>query len=124
MTRPSELARYVRDEWIGTLECAASLNHYDPALNRSNGLSQCVGCQKPSHNIVEATITGASRGSKEQSMSQVFVVDTNKHPLQPVHPGRARLLLSSGKAAVLKHYPFSIILKTAIEKPEVQPLRI
>ena len=33
-------------------------------------------------------------------MSKVFVIDTNKHPLDPVHPGRARLLLKHGKAAV------------------------
>ncbi len=57
-------------------------------------------------------------------MSQVFVVDTKKHPLQPVHPGRARLLLSSGKAAVLKRYPFTLILKTPIEEPHVHPLRL
>jgi hypothetical protein len=38
-------------------------------------------------------------------MSCVFVVDTNKQPLNPVHPGRARVLLTSGKAAVLRRYP-------------------
>jgi 5-methylcytosine-specific restriction endonuclease McrA len=57
-------------------------------------------------------------------MSQVFVVDTKKQPLQPVHPGRARLLLSSGKAAVLKRYPFTLILTTAIEEPHLHPLRL
>jgi hypothetical protein len=48
-------------------------------------------------------------------MSKVFVVDTNRTPLNPVHPGRARMLLSQGRAAVLKRYPFTIVLKTAIE---------
>lgn len=57
-------------------------------------------------------------------MSKVFVVDTNRQPLHPVHPGKARLLLTSGRAAVLKRYPFTIILKAAIEKPEGAPLRI
>jgi 5-methylcytosine-specific restriction endonuclease McrA len=57
-------------------------------------------------------------------MSQVFVLDTNKQPLNPVHPARARWLLTSGKAAVFKRFPFTIILKTAIEQPEVHPLRI
>lgn len=57
-------------------------------------------------------------------MSKIFVLDTQKQPLNPVHPGRARLLLSSGQAAVFKRYPFTIILKTAIEKPEVQLLRV
>jgi RRXRR protein len=35
-------------------------------------------------------------------MSHVFVVDTNKQPLAPVHPGRARLLLTQGRAAVFR----------------------
>src|SRR6516225_2447719 len=57
-------------------------------------------------------------------MSKVFVLDTQKHPLNPVHPGRARMLLSLGKAAVYKRYPFTIILKGVIEQPEVHPLRM
>jgi hypothetical protein len=43
----------------------------------------------------------------------VFVIDTNKRPLNPVHPGLARLLLTQRKAAVFRHFPFTIILKTA-----------
>jgi 5-methylcytosine-specific restriction endonuclease McrA len=57
-------------------------------------------------------------------MSNVFVIDTKKKPLDPIHPGRARLLLSQGKAAVFKRYPFTILLKTAVEEPKTQPLRI
>ena len=57
-------------------------------------------------------------------MSKVFVLDTEKQPLDPVHPGRARILLDCGKAAVFKRYPFTIILKAAIKNPEVHPLRI
>jgi hypothetical protein len=57
-------------------------------------------------------------------MNNVFVLDTQKQPLKPVHPGRARILLTSGKAAVFKRYPFTIILKTVSEKPEVPLLRI
>src|SRR3954451_13430849 len=60
----------------------------------------------------------------EARMSKVFVLDTHKQPLNPVHPGRARLLLSSGKAAVLKRYPFTIILKTVVEHPVFEPLRV
>ncbi|MBD0361670.1 MAG: RRXRR domain-containing protein, partial [Coleofasciculus sp. C3-bin4] len=44
-------------------------------------------------------------------MSKVFVLDTNKQPLNPIHPGRARMLLSQGKAAVFRRYPFTLILK-------------
>jgi 5-methylcytosine-specific restriction endonuclease McrA len=57
-------------------------------------------------------------------MSKVFVLDTKKQRLNPVHPGRARFLLSSGKAAVFKRYPFTIILKRGVESPEVEPLRL
>jgi hypothetical protein len=57
-------------------------------------------------------------------LSHVFVLDTNKQPLAPTHPARARLLLASGKAAVFKRYPFTIILKRGVEEPVIQPLRI
>ncbi len=57
-------------------------------------------------------------------MSKVFVIDTHQKPLDPVHPGRARLLLSQGKAAVFRRFPFTIILKSEVLEPEVQPLRI
>lgn len=57
-------------------------------------------------------------------MSNVFVLDTNNTPLDPLHPGRARTLLSSGKAAIFRHYPFTIILKCAVVDPVVQPLRL
>ena len=57
-------------------------------------------------------------------MSQVFVVDTNQQPLNPIHPGRARLLLTQGKAAVFRRYPFTIVLKRAVESPQVEPLRV
>ncbi len=57
-------------------------------------------------------------------MSKVFVVDTKKQPLNPVHPGRARLLLTQGKAAVLRRYPFTIVLKRSAESPHVEPLRV
>jgi 5-methylcytosine-specific restriction endonuclease McrA len=57
-------------------------------------------------------------------MSNVFVLDTNRQPLDPVHPGRARILLRQSKAAVFKRFPFTIILKASVSKPEVHPLRI
>jgi RRXRR protein len=56
-------------------------------------------------------------------MSNVFVLDTNFKQLNPIHPGEARLLLSSGRAAVYRHYPFTIVLKVAVEAP-IEPLRV
>ncbi|HET7641178.1 MAG TPA: RNA-guided endonuclease IscB, partial [Ktedonobacteraceae bacterium] len=57
-------------------------------------------------------------------MSNIFVLDTHKRPLNPVHPGRARILLSAGKAAIFKRYPFTIILKCAVHEPLLEPLHI
>jgi 5-methylcytosine-specific restriction endonuclease McrA len=47
----------------------------------------------------------------------VFIIDTNKKPCNPVHPGTARNLLKSGKAAVFRRYPFTLILKTESINP-------
>src|SRR5258708_19744750 len=57
-------------------------------------------------------------------MTKVFVVDANKQPLNPVHPGYARLLLKQGKAAVLRRYPFVLILHAEVEMPPLEPLRV
>jgi RRXRR protein len=54
----------------------------------------------------------------------VFVLDTNKRPLDPVHPGTARHLLNSGEAAVLRRFPFTIILKEARPEATVQDLEL
>ncbi len=47
----------------------------------------------------------------------VFVIDTNKKPCNPVHPGTARKLLKEGKAAVFRRYPFTLILKIESTEP-------
>jgi 5-methylcytosine-specific restriction endonuclease McrA len=47
----------------------------------------------------------------------VFLVDTNKKPCNPVHPGTARNLLKTGQAAVFRRYPFTLILKTESVEP-------
>ncbi len=54
----------------------------------------------------------------------VFLIDTNKQQLNPVKPKQARRLLDKGKAAVLKMYPFTLILKTAIDNPAIRPLTL
>jgi 5-methylcytosine-specific restriction endonuclease McrA len=57
-------------------------------------------------------------------VSKVFVLDTQKRPLDPVHPGRARLLLKEGKAAIFRRYPFTIIRKATGSAAPPQPLRV
>jgi 5-methylcytosine-specific restriction endonuclease McrA len=60
---------------------------------------------------------GITRKGKRSAM--VFVVDVEKRPLAPCHPARARRLLTCGKAAVWRRYPFTIILKRGV--PDAQP---
>ena len=57
-------------------------------------------------------------------MSRVFVVDKERRPLAPCTPRRARLLLSECKAAVLRRYPFTIILKESYATASPRPLRL
>jgi RRXRR protein len=57
-------------------------------------------------------------------MSNVFVLDTNYKQLNPVHQGRARILLDQGRAAVYKRFPFTIILKVAVDQPQLDALRL
>jgi hypothetical protein len=57
-------------------------------------------------------------------MSLVFVVDQQQKPCRPVHPGRARHLLTRGRAAVLRRYPFTLILKEGEPAEEPEPLRL
>lgn len=55
----------------------------------------------------------------------VFVLDKNKKPLMSCSEKRAKKLLSSKKAVVHKHYPFTIRLKERVlEKSEIQPVEI
>jgi 5-methylcytosine-specific restriction endonuclease McrA len=47
------------------------------------------------------------------------VLDKNKKPLDPCHPARARKLLTKGRAAVFKMYPFTIIMKDRLLEDSV-----
>ncbi len=57
-------------------------------------------------------------------MSKIFLVDTEKRPLNPIHPAQARQLLRNKKAAVYKRFPFTLILKEAQGEASVEPLRL
>ena len=57
-------------------------------------------------------------------MSHVFLLDAERRPLAPVHPGRARLLLKAGKAAVFKRFPFTLILRQPAVQAAIEPLRL
>ena len=44
-------------------------------------------------------------------MQHVFVLSSDKQPLDPCHPAHARRLLRAHRAAIFRRYPFTIILK-------------
>lgn len=53
------------------------------------------------------------------------MLDKDKKPLDPCHAARARKLLDSGRAAVFKKYPFTIILKDrTVAESVVHPHRV
>ena len=52
-------------------------------------------------------------------MPRVFVLSSEKQPLDPCHPARARKLLQAGRAALFRRYPFTIILKDRTAAPSV-----
>ena len=54
-------------------------------------------------------------------MQRVLVIDKTKKALMPCHPARARELLTAGKAAVHRRFPFTIILKER-EGGDTQPV--
>lgn len=57
-------------------------------------------------------------------MSKVLIIDSEKRPLNPIHPATARQLLRNKKAAVFRRFPFTIILKESRPSAPVAPLRL
>lgn len=54
----------------------------------------------------------------------VFLIDANKTPMNPIHPAQARKLMESGKAAVFRRYPFTLIMKRVVENIVTYPLTL
>jgi 5-methylcytosine-specific restriction endonuclease McrA len=50
-------------------------------------------------------------GANREVHPAAFVLDKHGHPLDPCHPARARKLLASGRAVVVRHTPFVIRLR-------------
>ncbi len=57
-------------------------------------------------------------------MCKVFLLDTEKRPLDPIYSAQARQLLRNKKAAVFRRFPFTIILKESRPDSIVSPLRL
>lgn len=64
-------------------------------------------------------------GLKQLQFNKVLVLDTNRKPLMPCYPARARKLLESGRASVFRRFPFTIILHDrTVEKSELRDIEI
>ncbi len=57
-------------------------------------------------------------------MCKILVIDQDKRPLNPIHPARARQLLSHKKAAIFRRFPFTLILKESHPDSTVSKLRL
>ncbi|MEH1783877.1 MAG: RNA-guided endonuclease IscB [Nostoc sp.] len=57
-------------------------------------------------------------------MSKIFVLDTKKRPLDPIHSAQARQLLRNRKAGVFRRFPFTIILKESHLELPISALRL
>jgi hypothetical protein len=62
--------------------------------------------------------------ARRDFMSKVFVLDTKKRPLDPIHSAQARQLLRNKKAAIFRQFPFTIILKKSRPDSPVSSLRL
>jgi 5-methylcytosine-specific restriction endonuclease McrA len=54
----------------------------------------------------------------------VFLIDANKTPMNPIHPAHAQKLKDSGKAAVFRQFPYTLIMKRAVENIITYPLKL
>lgn len=62
---------------------------------------------------------------KQPNFNKVLVLDTNRKPLMPCFPARARKLLEKGRASVFRRYPFTIILHDrTVEESSLQDVEI
>lgn len=112
--------RYERNRHLGVLLQPQALRFKVKQAYRVEASALSV---KPFDNIVEETVTVARRGHRK--MQRVFVLDTDRNPLMPCHPARARALLKSGRASVYRRFPFTIIMHDrTLEKSEVQDVQI
>jgi 5-methylcytosine-specific restriction endonuclease McrA len=54
----------------------------------------------------------------------VFLIDSSKTPMNPIHPAHAQKLMDSGKAAVFRMFPFTLIMKRVVDNIITYPLSL
>lgn len=108
------------------MRCASS-RLYGTRLNKQSRKSSCRVHINPQLTVSRHTLPAqaeALRGKRDILVNYVFVVNTHRKPLEPIHPAQARQWLRGGRAAVLRRYPFTIVLKHAEEETSPPPLRL
>ena len=125
MTRLSPSNRATLGAKLGTLGCEASPNLYGEGLNGCTRVKSVLFTLNRSITLSRPPSPGKPEVQKDKkNVSKVFVLDTNKQQLNPIHPARARILLDTGKAAIFKRFPFTVILKVEVHDPVIAELRI
>lgn len=54
----------------------------------------------------------------------VFLIDANHTPMNPIHPAHARHLMESGKTAIFRCYPFTLIMNRVVNNIVTYPLTL
>src|SRR5262245_30001606 len=97
------------------------------AIKQATNAKPVSQANKPQRSLSRRTLRNSDVTPKSKDFflnMRVAVLDTTKKPLAPTTPRRARLLLKSGKAAVFRRYPFTIILKREIVNPSTPDLKL
>src|SRR6266542_2381146 len=112
-------ATLVGSAQVHTGGCVASLPLCNPRVKQAYAVEASALGISRRLTLSRRTLPPGTRaaGDGEMAGMPVFVLDAQKKPLTPCAPAVARKLLASGRAAVLRRYPFTIILKRGIELP-------
>src|SRR5215467_3596034 len=97
------------------------------AIKRATNAKPVSQANKPQRSLSRRTLRNRDVASKSKDFflnMRIAVLDTTKKPLAPTTPRRARLLLKSGKAAVFRRYPFTLILKREVVGVQTPDLRL
>ena len=97
------------------------------AIKQATNAKPVSQANKPQRSLSRRTLRNSDVTPKSKDFflnMRVAVLDTTKKPLAPTTPRRARLLLKSGKAAVFRRYPFTIIHKREIVNPSTPDLML
>jgi 5-methylcytosine-specific restriction endonuclease McrA len=97
------------------------------AIKQATNAKPVSQANKPQRSLSRRTLRNSDVASKSKGFfvnMRVAVLDTTRKPLAPTPPRRARLLLKSGKAAVFRRYPFTLILKREVVGVQTPDLRL